>query len=80
MGSNNGIPCSLKDFSKCVTASASAKLLENVRKLPDKFIAEQTVTRALVIYFESVKNNICSSLLLQLNPVNCIVNFPSLFM
>ena len=29
--------CSLKDFSECVTASTSAKLLANVRKPPDKF-------------------------------------------
>ena len=44
----------------------SAKLLANVRKPPDKFwrtFAEQTVTPALVKYFEGVKN-ICSSLLL----------------
>ena len=29
--------CSLKDFSKCITASTSAKLLANIRKLSDKF-------------------------------------------
>ena len=45
----NSVP---KDFSKCVTAGASAKLPANVRKPRD--IAEQTVTRALVTYFQHV--------------------------
>ena len=54
--------CSLKDFSKRVTAGASAKSLANVRKPPD--MAEQMVTPALVTYFEGVKTDAFCSLLL----------------
>ena len=52
--------CSHKDFSQCVAAGASAKLLAIVRKPPD--ISEQTLTPALVTYFEGVKIDICGSL------------------
>ena len=52
--------CSHKDFSWCVAAGAGAKLLANVQKPPD--ISEQTLTPALVTYFEGVKIDICGSL------------------
>ena len=48
-----GGQCSLHEFSKCVTAGASAKLLAIVRKPPG--IAEQTVTSTLATGIEDVK-------------------------
>ena len=53
--------CSFYDFSKWVTAGASAKLPANVRKPPDKFWPTllnkplALVTPALVTYFKGVK-------------------------
>ena len=54
--------CSFKDFSLCVIASESAKLVANIQKPSD--VAEQTVTPALVTYLEGIKIYICGSLLL----------------
>ena len=59
--------CFLSDFSKCITTGAKCKMANKCTKTTRQIlvdVAEQTVTPAVVTFFEGVEIDICDSLLL----------------